>query len=499
MSNIRVTYSGLISFAISLASIITGLAYITIVARILSTQEYGTWGLINSLLAYGVIFVAIPGFWLLRETARELKSEKTGVASSVIWSALGILIYLLMVITLTPQTDVDLTILLFAVILVPANILQRIISAINLGWKPQLSSYGILVSEILKVPLALLFVFYMDFGIMGVIISLFLAMLSSTVFQIIIARERLQGCIKFSIIKKWFKLSWVAMYPKISFLLYNSDVLIFTIITGTVELVAYYIAALVIANIVSYSAEIATSVSPKLLGGGKETVIIKNLTYAIYFAAPLLSLSIIFSEAGLIVLNPVYKAAALVVVFLSFRMLFRSFGGIFESYLVGVETVDIKKNATINDYLKSKLFTIPTFRIIQYSVYLLILSIVLISTISIMSEIELVIIWSVISMIIHLPLFIYLILKVRNTFEIKFETMSVLKYIIVGFCTFGFLSLLVDKFLILSEKLVEIIPNILLFVSIGIGLYVLITYIIDSNVKNLLNGIVEEFARRKRG
>ena len=105
MSNIRVTYSGLISFAITLVTVFTGLGFMIIVTRILSTQEYGTLGLINSLLVYGVIFVAIPGFWLLRETARELKSEKTGVASSVIWSAIGILVYLLVVIILIPQTD----------------------------------------------------------------------------------------------------------------------------------------------------------------------------------------------------------------------------------------------------------------------------------------------------------------------------------------------------------------------------------------------------------
>jgi len=497
MSNIRVTYSGLIALAIKMVSVLTGLGYILIVTRILSTQEFGTWGMITSLMVYGAIFTSIPLFWLIRETAREQKSEKTGLLSSIIWTPVGILLYFLAVIALAPQINIDMTILLFAIILVPVNNLQRLIATINLGWKPQLSSYGILVTEIIKIPLALLFVYYLDFGVIGVIISLFISQLSSIVFQIILARKRLQGNFEFSIIKKWFKLSWVALYPKISQIMYYSDVLIFSIIIGSVEMIAYYMAALVLANISSYAGEIAQSVSPKLLGGGKRTIVVKNLTYSIYFAVPLLSLSIVFAEAGLVILNPVYKTATLVVVFLAFRMFFRSLGGTLEGYLRGIETVDMKENATIKDYFKSVFMTIPSFKIIQYSVYLLVLSIALISMVSTISKIELVIMWAGISMIIHLPLLSYLLLKIKNTFETNYELKSILKYIVAGFCTFGFLSFLIDKFLVVSEKLAEIIPNVLLFALFGVGLYVLITYIIDSKTRNLVNGILKEIDRRR--
>jgi O-antigen/teichoic acid export membrane protein len=497
MSNIRTTYSGLISLAINLVSVITGFGYMMIITRSLSIQEYGTWGLINSLMVYGIIFVAIPTVWLVRETARESQTEKTGILSSVIWSSLGVSVYLLMIVILVPQTNADIMILLFAAILVPVGILQRIISTINLGWKPQISSYGILISEIIKIPLALLFVYQLDLGVNGVIISLAVSTSSSIVLQTIIARKRLQGNFKFSIIKKWFKLSWVSLYPKISYVLYNSDVIIISTIIGSVEIIAYYTAALVIANVVSYAAQISTSVNSKLLGGGKKIIAIQNLTYSIYFAVPLLSLSIVFAEAGLTILNPVYKTAAFVVIFLSFRMLFRSFSGIMENYLTGIEEVDMKKNASIKDFLKSKFFTIPTFRIIQYLVYLLILSIVLVSMKSSMSEIELLIILSAISMIIHIPLMILLILKVRREFKTNFESSSILKYILSGFSVFGFLSFLINEFLILNEKLEEIIPDVLLFISIGVGLYVLITYLIDSKTKNLLNGIIQEFNRSK--
>ena len=113
MSNIRTTYSGLISLAINLISVVTGFGYMMIITRILSIQEYGTWGLINSLMVYGAIFVAIPTVWLVRETARESQTEKTGILSSFIWSSLGVSVYLLMTIILVPQTNTNIMILLF--------------------------------------------------------------------------------------------------------------------------------------------------------------------------------------------------------------------------------------------------------------------------------------------------------------------------------------------------------------------------------------------------
>jgi len=43
MSNIRVTYSGLISLGTKFSSIITGLVFTLIVTRSLSPEEFGTW------------------------------------------------------------------------------------------------------------------------------------------------------------------------------------------------------------------------------------------------------------------------------------------------------------------------------------------------------------------------------------------------------------------------------------------------------------------------
>ena len=79
MSEIRVTYSGLISFFIGLVGVVTGLILILIITRTLTSEEYGTWSLILGLIAYGLVAEQIFSFWAYREMARGLDSAKTAI------------------------------------------------------------------------------------------------------------------------------------------------------------------------------------------------------------------------------------------------------------------------------------------------------------------------------------------------------------------------------------------------------------------------------------
>jgi len=67
LSEIRVTYSGLIGLVVGLASIITGLVFSLIITRRLTPDEYGTWSLIGSMVAYFIISEAVISFWTVRQ------------------------------------------------------------------------------------------------------------------------------------------------------------------------------------------------------------------------------------------------------------------------------------------------------------------------------------------------------------------------------------------------------------------------------------------------
>ena len=54
MSEIRITYSGLISLVSGIGAIFLSLMFTIIVTRTLEPIEYGTWGLITGLIVYAV-------------------------------------------------------------------------------------------------------------------------------------------------------------------------------------------------------------------------------------------------------------------------------------------------------------------------------------------------------------------------------------------------------------------------------------------------------------
>ena len=198
MSNIRVTYSGLISLAVGLSSLITGTIFTLIVTRSLTPEEFGTWGLIGGLLSYVLIVEPIISYWTTREVAREEKSGKTAIVTSSMFSVIAIFAYIVIVYFVSLGTDADSDVLSFALILIPVMFLNKTLTAINLGWKPQAKSYGLFVFEIIKIPTALLFVYFLDLSIHGAILATFVSYMGSIVVLAIFAKEQIKNKISFS-------------------------------------------------------------------------------------------------------------------------------------------------------------------------------------------------------------------------------------------------------------------------------------------------------------
>ena len=238
-NGIRVTYSGLISFAVGITSVLTGIIFTLIVTRTLSPEDFGTWNLIGGLITYVLVVEPIISYWATREIARGLESGRTAVLSSGIFSIGGTLVYLLIAYSLATHLHANQNVLLFAAILVPVMFLNKTLTAVNLGWKPQSSSYGILCFEISKIPAALIFVYFLHMSIFGAIISTCIAYVASIVILLFYARDRIRSKIKMEFLKKWIKLSWLSIYPGISVVVYHLDVVIFSAMTGSVVGLAF--------------------------------------------------------------------------------------------------------------------------------------------------------------------------------------------------------------------------------------------------------------------
>ena len=172
-------------------------------------------------------------------------------------------------------------------------------------------------------------------------------------------------------------------------------------------------------------------------------------------------------------------------------------GDLFTQSLTGVEKVDIDENSTFKDYLKSKLFYLPTIKLIQRGVYLGSLIIGLIILIQLeSSQIELVIWWSIIALVSQIPFTLYFYILVRKDFPLLLNRIAILKYSLSSLVVFGFSYFLIEGFLEYDESIFVFLPKLLLFIALGFGSYVGLTYLIDKNTRGLYKAIIKEIKDR---
>jgi hypothetical protein len=496
MNNIRVTYSGLISLLVGFSSILTGTIFTLIVTRQLTQDEFGTWGLIGSLVGYVLITEPIISYWSTREISRGQGSAKTAIITSGIFSTVSIFVYIAIAYPVATQTDANSSSVLLALILIPFLFLNKTLTAIIIATKPQIQGYSFLSFEIAKIPIAFVLVYMLDWGLDGAIIATAMAYVPSIVILLINSRGIMVGKLKPNLIKKWLKQFWIPGINRSIGFLVSLDVLIFSFITGSVAGLAFWAAASAISNIVNHSSKISVGVYPKLLSGGKEEYIQQNLNWLFYFGIPLIAFTFTFAKPGLFTLNPSYEIAYPIVIFLSIRVFGETLLRLFSNSIIGTETVDINENSTFKEYVKSKLFKVPIVRIIHYGSYIGSLSIMLI-LVTDASQIDLVIYWSIIMLALQIPFTVYFYIQVKKNFKIKVDNVNLITYLIISTIIFGGIYLLMEEYLEYKIEIMQFLPNLLIFVFLSISLYFGMIYLVDKKTKVLFNNIINELRNRK--
>lgn len=496
MANIRVTYSGLISLLIGLVSVVTGIIFTLIVTRHLTPQEFGTWTLIGGLLTYVIVTESAISYWTTRQIVRGEEVGKTAVISSGSFSACAVIVYIIIAYFVSVRQGIDSTVVILGAIMIPVTFLSRTISSINYGWRPQAVSYGILAIEIAKIPAGLVLVYIFNLGLVGAILAVTIAYIISIIIQLIYARDKLRSKIQLNFVKKWIKLSWVTLYPGLSNIIHNLDVLVFSVITGSVIGLAFYSASNTIASLVAQTGGISRALYPKLLENDKREYLKTNLTRLFYFAFPFSAISITFMKPALFALNPVYETASMVVILLTGQTFIATLSATFYTTLTGIDKVDVNENSTIRDYLKSKIFFVPTLYIIQGSIYIGALSIGLILWTKDTPQLDLVTYWAGLALIIQIPFTIYLYKLVKKHFVSVLDHTSIIKYLICTIIVFIPIYFLTNHYLAYEVSIYKFLPRLVIFVLFGIGAYLAATYLIDTKTRQLFKAIIGEMKKK---
>ena len=497
MSNIRVTYTGFLSFFISIISAITGTIFTLILTRTLSQEEFGTWGLIGGTTQYVLIFSGIISYWSTRDVVRKIESGKTAIFGTFILSIFATIMYVVISYFIGSETKVDLNILYFSSILIPIIFFSGIITAINLGFKPHTISYGLLAQSISQILFAIIFVYYLQLGVLGIILTQIISQMLYVVILFKYSYQQIKNKFNLTYIKKWLKLFWIPLYPWLPNAVDATSISIFSIMTGSVIGLSFWTAAAVLSAIITQTGQISKAVYPKLLESNDTHYLRDNMSQLFFFNFMITAMVIIFAKPALYALNPVYVSAFFVVIILAINNFFATLTTTSIQNLTGIEKIDLDEKASVKRYLRSKLFYPHTLRLLHTlaSTIILIVGFRFLLN-SNFTEIELLIFWALTILITHVPISIYLLSKMIRTLHIKLDHKLIIQYFIITLLAFIPIFFLTENYLVYENNLQSFIPHILLFFGIGIFFYVFLAYSTDKKTRQLVTSIINEIKSR---
>ena len=498
LDDIRVTYSGLIGFAVSMGSILAGMAFILIVTRQLDPEEFGMWAIIGSMSSYSVTSQTIISYWTTRQVARGQPVAKTSMASSSLFAGGSIPVYVLSVYLFSGIESAFFNSMLLGAILVPAAFIQGSLSAINLGHKPHAVGIGMAAFQFFKIPAGFALVFFLGLGLDGAILAVFTAHLIEIAVQLRYARPRLAVRLDFAYLKGWIRQAWIPLYVRIPHALGTLDVIMYAAITSSVVGVAYYAAALVLGKTVGRVRRISQALYPKLLAEGSRDHITENFTWTMYFAIPLVVLAVLFSRHVMFLLNPEYAEAWLAGTLLVLGMFLRTLMEFFQQVLTGTDNVDADGMPSVPALLKSRLFLVGTVNNAYYAVYLATLFASLYAF-RYLPEIELVVVWSSVLLAVSAPFLIYYIILVRKYAPFRVAHGNILRHA-AGGAGMAAVFLLTNEHVVMFEvSIYAYLPGLLLEMALCCATYLGITYAIDRKTRHLFGLVLSEITLWRRG
>jgi hypothetical protein len=457
------------------------------VTRRMSLADYGLWLTISDYIAYFVLPSRVISYWVTRYVARGFNVSKTGVLLNLELSIICFLVSLLLAPYLVVGIEASVIYFFLGGFLIPLSSTVAGLEAVANATKPEVQSYGFIASELSKVGIGALFVAFLRLGVFGIIATIFFAKLLQIVSLFFFLRDKIGGGFNRSMVRRWFSLSWIPIYGSVAALLISLDTFIFLILTGSTLPKAYMGAPAVISNIVAYSSLLAYALYPKLLKGGDKKDIEVALKLVLLFATPMTFGSLILAAPLMYILGMEYAVTENVLRVLVIGAFLGSVSGIFDGILSGTERVELMEGATLRDYLKSKIFLLPTLTYVQAALY--VPTVFLLTYYSVLNGIPYLtlIFWCVlVNLIVSIPLIFYKWIIARRMVRFDFPWSSLARYLIAATVMAAFVLIFYPSGAY-SEKLEYVLSGLLPVIAIGAVIYLSLVHAIDREAKSLIN------------
>lgn len=487
MSRIRLRYTGLIAFSTRILSLFTGLIFTVTVTRRLPYEDFGLYGILFAYLNYFIFPVRAVMFWITRYTARGFNVAKTGIFVNTGLSFLSLFAYLLLAPHLAASVGADISyFLLWGSQVLLISVIASL-EAVAYGTEPQIQSYGFIIAELVRVVFGVFIVALLRFGLSGVITAIIFSQLFQLLFLLYLLRDRIKGSLNLDMAKKWFKLFWIPIYGLVGDTILSLDVIIISAVTGSTLPMAYMKAPMTVVNIITYSSFLAYALYPKMLGGGDSRDVETVLKMTLLFAVPLMVGGFILARPLLAVLNIGYAVTENILRVGAIAALPSLVSNVFGAVIGGTERVELREDATFRDYVKSKIFLLPTLSYIKASFFLPFVFLLTQYSVSEgLSYVSLIFYYVLVGTLLHTPFMIYTWLLAKRVMNFKFPWASLARYLIAASVMAIYLTLFYPSEAY-SERIWYVVSGLLPVTAAGALIYLSLAYIIDKDAKSLVN------------
>ena len=486
-SEIRLRYSGYILFTSKLLSVATGLAFVLMITRSVSTEEFGIWGNIIDVFSYFILLATVLPFWTTRFVAREhAGSAKTGLTANIFISIASTAIYLALLPTILSvlQIGADYVMLYFIVsIQIVEFYIISALEAVLRAKQPHTVGYGLLMYEICRVVLAFTLIMHLKLGLLGAIYSIIGSYIIQIAFYVKLTAKELKESVRWSSLKEWLKASPINLYSIVGNRI-AAFTFIFLFMYGELAR-SYYGAALIIANVIAYSNFLSYALYPKLLSKTDPKDISTSLKMILMSAIPMTIGAIILSDSYLTILSPDYTEAKLVLSILAIYIFSLSLSQVFNTVVMGTEKIDAKAKIPFKQLIKTRLFQIFTLPYVQSAITLPTTFFALFYMAE--TQLEAATYLALISLIVGLAMLLCTYIIARKCLTFNFPWKSVTKYVIASAVMATLLYILPHPTRLLLTVGLTIVGGIVYFIILAV---------IDWETRELVRSVISEVKSR---
>ena len=364
---IRLRYSSFINYAGLMYRALIAIGFVIVVARKLSPEEFGLWGIILSSTLMLVSLTYVWLFWVQRYLGRGFREAfGSGLLITTAYSLAGLAIYVGLAYGEYLTLGWGLNYLLAGSAIFVLSVFDSLINVSLSVTKPEGLGYKRITYETARFTIAYFLVVYAGMRLYGAIWGVSGALLLNLIYGAYLLFRTKEISLSFSadLIKEWLRGSFVPVLNVIQNFLTNGLRVFPSWVTGSDLPVAYLNVGLSSQTpLLSASYAASPALYARTLREVKGSDLTEVLRIYFLFSGFLATTFIVLAVPISTLYNPAYFGAYKILSLITLYALLLGFLNLYLTALLGYERVDLDKGMKIRSLLSSYLVKVPALRL----------------------------------------------------------------------------------------------------------------------------------------